>query len=94
MGDDKLVENYMAYHRTVFEAGALDKKTKELIGLAVSCAIQCDYCIDAHLSKGKVAGATPQEIKEAIYVGATVCAGATLMYGKRCWAEEKKEESE
>ena len=85
--DDKLVENYMAYHRTVFEPKALDKKTKELIALAVSCAITCDYCIDAHLSKGKAAGATKEEIKEAIYVAATVRAGATLMYGKRCWQE-------
>jgi AhpD family alkylhydroperoxidase len=87
MAEDKLVENYMAYHRTVFEAGAIDKKTKELIALSVSCAIRCDYCIDAHSSKAKAAGATPQEMKEAIYVGATVCAGAALMYGKRTWSD-------
>ena len=94
MSDDKLIDTYMAYHKTVFEPGALDKKTKELIALSVSCAIQCQYCIDAHLSKGKAAGATPQEIKEAIYVGATVCAGAALMYGKKCWTPQEEEKIE
>ncbi len=88
MEEDKLQQAYMAYHRVAYESGALDKKTKELIALAVGTAIKCQYCIDAHSQKAKVNGANSQEMKEAIYVAATVCAGATLSYGKKVWAEQ------
>lgn len=87
MEEDKLRQAYMAYHKTAFEAGKLDKKTKELIALAVATAIRCSYCIDSHSQKAKVNGADLQEMKEAIYVAATVCAGATLSYGKKAWTE-------
>ena len=88
MEEDQLQQTYLAYHRAVYAPGALDKKTKELIALAVATAIKCTYCINSHSQKAKVNGATPQEMKEAIYVAATTCAGATLSYGKKCWTEQ------
>lgn len=90
MTDDKLREGYFAFHKSVYEPGALDKKTKELIALAVATAIQCTCCIDSHLQKAKANGATAQEMKEAIHVAASIRAGATLAYGKKCWAEDSK----
>lgn len=85
-----LADAYFAFHRTVYEPKSLDKKTKELIALAVGTALQCTYCIDSHVQKAKAAGATSEEMKEAVYVAAAVRAGATLSYGKKAW-EEKKE---
>ena len=85
-----LADAYFAFHRTVYEPKLLDKKTKELIALAVGSALQCSYCIDSHAQKAKAAGATSEEMQEAIYVAAAVRAGATLSYGKKAW-EEKKE---
>ena len=90
MPEDKLADGYFAFHRAVYAPDALDKKTKELIALAVASAIQCDYCIDSHSQKARVAGASPQEMKEAIYVAAAVNAGATLSYGKKVWGEKKE----
>ena len=46
--------------------GALDEKTKELIGLAVAAQIPCEYCIYGHTLGAKHAGATDDQIKEAI----------------------------
>ena len=92
MGDDKLADGYFAFHKTAYEPAKLDKKTKELIALGVAAAIKCTYCIDSHSQKARVAGATPEEMKEAIYVAAAVNAGATLSYGKKCWQVEEKKE--
>lgn len=85
-----LADSYFAFHRTVYEPKLLDKKTKELIALAVGSALQCSDCIDSHAQKAKAAGANAEEIKEAVYIAAAVRAGATLTYGKKAW-EEKKE---
>ena len=58
---------------TVFNPkGALDGKTKELIGLAVAAQIPCEYCIYAHTLGAKHAGATDDQIKEAVAASALV----------------------
>ncbi len=91
MSEDKLADGYFAFHRAAYEPGKLDKKTKELMALAVAAALRCEKCIDSHSQKARVAGATPEEMKEAVYVSASVCAGAALTYGSKTWKEEKKE---
>lgn len=72
---------YAAWKNAAMAAGALDKKTKELIALGASCAIQCEYCIDSHAQKAKAYGATEQEVTEVIQVATVVKAGSTISYG-------------
>ncbi len=72
---------YNAWKTQAMNAGAIDKKTKELMALAAACAIQCEYCIDSHAQKAKAYGATPQEIAETIAVAGVVKVGATISYG-------------
>ena len=72
---------YKAWHTQAMNAGALDKKTKELIALAISCAIRCEYCIDSHAQKAKAFGATAQEVAEVIQIATVVNAGSTVSYG-------------
>ncbi len=74
-------EAYAAWKNAVMAAGALDKKTKELMALAVACGIQCEYCIDSHSQKAKAYGASEKEIAEAIQVATVVKAGSTISYG-------------
>ena len=74
-------EAYQAWKNTAMAAGALDKKTKELMALSAACAIQCEYCIDSHSQKAKAYGATEQEIVETIQGATVVKAGATIAYG-------------
>ena len=59
---------------------ALDTKTKELIALAVSVAIRCDPCITFHAKAAVAAGATDDEIGDAMGVAIYMGAGPSVMY--------------
>jgi AhpD family alkylhydroperoxidase len=61
--------------------GALDAKTKQLIGLAVAAQIPCAYCVYGHTKSAKAAGATDAQIKEAIAMAALVRFNSTLLNG-------------
>ena len=63
--------------------GALDGKTKELIGLAVAAQVPCQYCIYAHTVGAKHAGATDEEIKEAVAASALVRKMSTELNGNQ-----------
>ena len=63
--------------------GALDGKTKELIGLAVAAQIPCDYCVYGHTVGAKHAGATDEQIKEAIAVSGLVRKMSTELNGNQ-----------
>ena len=61
--------------------GALDGKTKNLIGLAVAAQIPCTYCVYGHTKLAKAAGATDAQIKEAIATAALVRFNSTMLNG-------------
>ena len=61
--------------------GALDGKTKHLIGLAVAAQIPCTYCVYGHTKLAKAAGATDAQIKEAIATAALVRFNSTMLNG-------------
>ena len=63
--------------------GALDGKTKELIALAVAAQIPCDYCIYGHTVGAKHAGATDDQIKEAVAASALVRKMSTELNGNQ-----------
>ena len=60
---------------------ALDAKTKELIALAVVSQIPCAYCIWADAAGAKQAGATDEQIKEAVAIAATERYWSTMLNG-------------
>jgi AhpD family alkylhydroperoxidase len=60
--------------------GALDKKTKELIALALGVAAHCDGCIGFHLQSLKRLGATLPEVEEALGMAIYMGGGPSLMY--------------
>lgn len=74
-------EAYSAWSAAAFAEGALSRKTKELIAFAVAHAIQCPYCIDVHSKEASSAGATREEMAEAIHVAAVIRGGASLVHG-------------
>ncbi|WP_244067153.1 carboxymuconolactone decarboxylase family protein [Bradyrhizobium sp. Ce-3] len=72
--------------------GALDAKTKHLIGLAVAAQIPCEYCVNGHTKAAKAAGATDAQIKEAIATAALVRFNSTMLNGSdggREWSSPK-----
>ena len=60
--------------------GALDRKTKELIALALSVAARCDPCIGFHMQTLVKLGATRQEVDETLGVATYMGGGPSLMY--------------
>lgn len=76
-------EPLKAFHdfsRRVFADGALDAKVKQLIAVAVAHATQCPYCIRGHAEGAVKAGATDEEVMEAIWVAAEMRAGAAYAH--------------
>ena len=60
--------------------GALDKKTKELIALAIAIATRCDGCIGFHTEALVRLGATRQEVEETLGMTVYMGGGPSLMY--------------
>lgn len=72
---------YIEFYRAVFkEKRSLDLKTKELIALGVALGRGCLYCYNEHAEKAHQAGATYEEMREAIAVAEAVTAGSVRMY--------------
>ncbi|MBI4044028.1 MAG: carboxymuconolactone decarboxylase family protein [Candidatus Diapherotrites archaeon] len=74
---------YDEWKKKAMSEGALDRKTKELIGVGIAVAINCEYCMDSHTKKAKAFGATKQEIAEAIQVAAGILSGSALSQGMK-----------
>jgi len=71
---------FQEFSRQVFADGALDKKTKQLIAVAVAHVTQCPYCIQAHTNAALRKGASEQELMEAIWVAAEMRAGGAYAH--------------
>lgn len=71
---------FRAFSETVFQDGALSRKTKQLIAVAVAHVTQCPYCIQGHTKAATKEGATPEEIMEAIWVAAEMRAGGAYAH--------------
>jgi AhpD family alkylhydroperoxidase len=63
------------------EGGAIPRKYRELIAIAIACTTQCPYCMDVHTRNAKRAGATREEVAEAAFVAAALRAGAAATHG-------------
>jgi AhpD family alkylhydroperoxidase len=73
-------EAFVAFSKSVFKAGTLDAKTKQLIAVAAAHVTQCPYCIRGHTKQALRAGATREEVMEAIWVAAEMRAGAAVAH--------------
>jgi AhpD family alkylhydroperoxidase len=67
----------------IYSDTALDAKTKALIGLAVAAQIPCEYCIFDDTNGARRAGATDEQIKEAIAVAAMTRYYSTIFHGNQ-----------
>ncbi len=73
-------EAFRAFSKVVFAEGALDRKTKQLIAVAVAHTTQCPYCIRGHTLGALRDGADEREIMEAIWVAAEMRAGGAFAH--------------
>jgi AhpD family alkylhydroperoxidase len=76
-----------------FAAGALSEKTKELIALACAHVTQSPGCIQGHAKRALRAGATRQEMMEAIWVAAALRSGGAYQHAKLAIAIADEQET-
>ena len=72
---------FVAFDKVALAAGAISVKYKELIALGVAFTTQCPYCIELHAGNARGAGASEQEIAEAVLVAAALRAGGAVTHG-------------
>ena len=72
---------FRAYDKAALADGAIPKKYKELMAIAVALTTQCPYCIEVHRQEALKAGATEQELAEVVYVASALRAGAAITHG-------------
>lgn len=75
--DNLIIKRIFNLDTNAYAEGALDIKTKELIGLTCSLVLRCDDCVKYHLGKCKEVGFTSQEVHEAMGVATLI--GGTIV---------------
>ncbi|HIG76237.1 MAG TPA: carboxymuconolactone decarboxylase family protein [Bacteroidetes bacterium] len=71
-GDHLGIKRFFNLDTAAYRDGALDGKTKELLGLVASMVLRCNDCIDYHLEQCTEAGWTEAEIEDAMNVALVV----------------------
>ena len=75
-----LINGFNALSEAALADGALGKKTKELIALALGVAAHCDACLGFHARALVTLGATRAEVEDALSVAVYMGGGPSLMY--------------
>jgi AhpD family alkylhydroperoxidase len=75
--DNKVIKRFWSLDKQTYQEGALDVKTKEMLGLVASMVLRCDDCIKYHLGKCHELDVTTEQIFEifavANMVGGSIC---------------------
>src|SRR6188508_567892 len=81
--DNQVVRRFFALDTQTYKAGALDVKTKELLGLVASLVLRCDDCIAYHVAQCREAGVTRDEFFEAFSVALVVGGSIVIPHLRR-----------
>ena len=81
--DNQVVRRFFALDTQTYRAGALDVKTKELMGLSASMVLRCDDCIAYHVAQCKQVGVTREELFEAFSVSLVVGGSIVIPHLRR-----------
>jgi AhpD family alkylhydroperoxidase len=85
-----VMQGFNDLSRAATAAGAIDKKTKELIALALGVAVRCDACIGFHVKALVQLGASLAEVEEALAMAVYMGGGPSLMYSANAIAAYKQ----
>ncbi|MTI87148.1 MAG: carboxymuconolactone decarboxylase family protein [Balneolaceae bacterium] len=77
------IKRFFNIDANTYRKGALDSKTKELLGLVASTVLRCNDCIDYHLEQCANAGLTKDEIVDAMNVALTVGGSIVIPHLRR-----------
>ena len=84
--DHKVVKRFFSIDTLTYQPGALDVKTKEMLGLVASMVLRCDDCVSYHVNKCKEAGVTRDEMFDVFSVGLVVGGSIVIPHLRRAVA--------
>lgn len=82
LNSPELGKPFADFYESCKNAGVLDKKTKELLMTVLACVFRCPHCLEEHIKSALEAGATKEEITEALLIAAVEGAGTQLAWKK------------
>ena len=88
IGESPLGAAYAHFANVAKQETVLDMKTKELIRLAVASVFRCQHCTEHHINDAFAAGATKQEVSEALLLSSLQAAGTQLNWHKEFFDEK------
>jgi AhpD family alkylhydroperoxidase len=77
------VKRFFALDHQTYESGALDARTKELMGLVASLVLRCDDCVTYHVIRAHEEGATRAEIVESMNIALVVGGSIVIPHLRR-----------
>lgn len=92
--DNKVLKRLFNLDTNTYADGALDVKTKEMLGLVASMVLRCDDCIKYHLGKAHDEGVTSEQIFEVFAIANIVGGTIVIPHTRRAveyWEELTKE---
>ncbi|MBO0360358.1 carboxymuconolactone decarboxylase family protein [Hymenobacter sp. BT186] len=95
--DNKVIKRFFNLDTNTYQAGALDVKTKEMLGLACSMVLRCDDCIKYHLGKCYEEKLTDEEIYEVFAIANLIGGSIVIPHFRRAveyWEILKEEATE
>jgi AhpD family alkylhydroperoxidase len=81
--DNLEIRRFFALDSRAYEPGALDTRTKELLGLVASLVLRCDDCVTYHLVRCAEEGVTDAELLETLSVGLIVGGSIVIPHLRR-----------
>lgn len=81
--DNLEIRRFFALDSRAYESGALDTKTKELLGLVASLVLRCDDCITYHVARCLEEGVTEKEAFETFSIGLVVGGSIVIPHLRR-----------
>ncbi len=81
--DNQVVRRFFALDTQTYKAGALDVKTKEMLGLVASLVLRCDDCISYHVAQCKEVGVERDAMFEVFSVGLVVGGSIVIPHLRR-----------
>jgi len=83
--ESRVIKRFFNLDTQVYAAGALDARTKELIGLSASMVLRCDDCIRYHLGQAIASGASYSEIQEVMEISLIVGGSIVIPHLRRAY---------
>ena len=90
--EDINIKRFFGIDTAVYREGALDAKTKELLGLVASLVLRCDDCVTYHTIRAKELAVNDKEFDEVMSIGLVVGGSITIPHLRRAyrlWEEMK-----